>query len=479
MSLNILKRLQISIPKCLDPIYANDTISREIIDNTYDKLFAFKGTSCVKVLVEQWEKKTDTLYWFKLKENIYFHDGTLCNSISVKKSLTRMLNHSPKGNIIFDGIFKKEKIICLGKFEFVIELEKPTSHFENYLAIQEASIINPKIFSENEGQTLKCINGTGAFQLENINYEKREVSLRKFPKYWGENIFFDKILIKSESDYEKRKNLFLKEYDIMAVQASELPDIETYANIRCDSFFALDLILFTLNIKNNELRKAIKYSFNYDFFLEKYRRHLGIRIGSAIPKGVMFYEQNTDLYPFNLTEAKNIISHLEKDNITLKILTVKGMEDARKACELLVDGLVQIGIGSSIEEYEFSTYCEMFDNGLYDIAFLSYAPDIINVDNFLRDFYSSKGEVAASINFYDTEIEKLLNIAKNETNYSIKAQIIRKIINQAENSNPYVWLYQGKNLKIHKNNLTNITHNVLDGDYNFKSIYRRENMDEL
>ena len=38
---NTICRLQIDMPSSIDPVFAADTISREIIDNVYEKLFSF------------------------------------------------------------------------------------------------------------------------------------------------------------------------------------------------------------------------------------------------------------------------------------------------------------------------------------------------------------------------------------------------------------------------------------------------------
>lgn len=472
-------RLQIDMPSSIDPVFASDTICREIIDNVYEKLFNFIGNNCVPVLVEKWWVESEKIYYFVLKKNIYFHDGLECDSFAVKESLVRMLNQSNKARALFRDLLKHNKIICIDKYLLRIELEYSYLDLIYLLAIQESSIINPQLLKKSD-LLIKNASGTGPFIIMSIDNYKKEIILKRFEKYWGNKPDVNYIKIISESDYEKRKQLFLKIGDIMAVQASKIKEFKIDKNIRIDLFDALDMVLFLFNTKRkplsiNEFRLALLMSFDYTTFLKYGRMGMGTRINTAIPKGVYSHNSKIPYINYNIYKAKQIISDIYLPNSTnLKILSVLGMEDADIACNNLKRGLDILGIQSEIHRLPFTQFCIEFDLGNFDISFLSYAPDTNNPYSFAYDFYHKNGDIASVIGFSNNKINSLIDQVRFEKDSIKKYNIYAEIQSIAATENVYMWLYQGQNLKVYKKHLINVSHNILDGDYYFKDIIKLE-----
>lgn len=480
---NTICRLQIDMPSSIDPVFAADTISREIIDNVYEKLFSFIGDNCVPILVKKWWIKFDKIYFFELKRNIYFHDGLECDSYAVQKSLIRMLNESKKANELFNGLLNPNNIVCLNKYLFSIELDKNCLDLIYFLAIQESSIISPRLL-DNPTLLSETSSGTGPFKIKNIDTYNKEIILERFDNYWEKKAASNYIRIICESNYEKRKQLFLTTGDIMAVQASKSKDFEKYTDIEMKKFPALDMVLFVLNsnrtpLNINEFRKALILSFDYENFLEFGRKGMGERVNTAIPKGVYSHNSNIPLINYNIDEAKRIIKTINLVNIPkLKVLSVLGMEDADIACNILKNGFQLIGIDLEIIKLPFSQFCKEFDLGEFDLSFLSYAPDTNNPYSFTYDFYHKNGEIANVVGFNNSKINHLINKVRFEKDNPKKYNIYSKIQDIAYNEHLYLWLYQGQNLKVYKSNLSNVSHNILDGDYNFKNIIKLKNKKE-
>lgn len=60
-------RLQIENPKTLDPIYGLDTVSGDIINACYDRLFTFENNHCQPLLLEEYFNDGENIYC-KLKK---------------------------------------------------------------------------------------------------------------------------------------------------------------------------------------------------------------------------------------------------------------------------------------------------------------------------------------------------------------------------------------------------------------------------
>ena len=463
---NILKRIQLAMPgKNLDPVVASDTITREILDNVYEKLFQYEGLNLVPVLAEELWTEKKQIYRIKLHDNVYFHDGTILNSLVVRRNICRMLKKSKRAQIFLNGILNEEGIFCLEENILEFVLEKPTEVFTALLAMQEGAIVSTNLLDNGNELREKAI-GTGPFVLKSLDWENERIELLKNERYWGKTGNIQKVEIVVEKSYQKRKEMMEKgEADIVELQASKLRDFNSKNNIVFDVFPSLDIILFTFNcnrypMNNINLRKRIRNSFDCDLFLEKGRCNLGERIFAAVPNGV-------------LGHISSIAKEKEADSIpficdrTVKILTIEGLEDADIAVEMMGKCLENVGIKYDIVKLPFRQYSDEQDAGNYDISFLSWAPDVVSPLAYLNDFYHSRGEVSQIVGLKDVNLDRRIDEIRNKDTDVSEIEQIQRL---GEKHCPYLWLYQGKGLKVHSSRIYNVSHNVLDGDYSFKYI---------
>ena len=88
---------QIAEPKSLDPAAVTAVNDFRILMNVYDGLVRYKdGTLEVEpALAESWTISDDgTVYTFKLRDGVTFHDGTPFNAEAVKYNFDRMLDEN-------------------------------------------------------------------------------------------------------------------------------------------------------------------------------------------------------------------------------------------------------------------------------------------------------------------------------------------------------------------------------------------------
>lgn len=476
---NIIKRVQISMPgNTLDPLLMTETVGREIIDNVYEKLYQFEGSELVMGLADKVSIEDARVYRMQLKKNIVFHDGSLLNSQVVKESLVRMLNYSNRARALFNGIISEDTIICNSEDEIEFILKRPDPDFLTYFALQEASIISPALLKCPELMKKKAV-GTGPFILDEYNEQQQIITLRKHNIYWGGEVSIDKVEIIVESDNEKQKELFIKgDADILEVQTSQISDLSDVPNIVFNNFPSLDIVSFVFNLRNpkfmcHDLRKAIKYCFDYDRFLKNGRTGMGFRIASAVPKGLSAYSElvepyNTDidLAKYHYTRAKQSVD-IPKN---ISILNILGLEDAEIACRKLCEGLELLGIEATIERLPFDEFCEKQDGGDFEISFLSWAPDSVSSYGFIYDFYHSAGQIAQMLGLSDKCLDDRIVQAKEICDKSVRNKELINIQKYAESFDAYMWLCQEENLKVHRNTIKNVNHNILDGDYNYKYL---------
>ncbi len=90
----------------IDPHSTYSTIGSAICYGVYDMLIKYKGESTAEydpMLAESWEANPEnTVFTFKIKPNVLFHDGTACDATAVKASFTRFfdLGLGPSDNVL-------------------------------------------------------------------------------------------------------------------------------------------------------------------------------------------------------------------------------------------------------------------------------------------------------------------------------------------------------------------------------------------
>ena len=129
--------------------------------------------------------------------------------------------------------------------------------------------------------------------------------------------------------------------------------------------------------------------------------------------------------------------------------------------------LENVGIKYDIVKLPFRQYSDEQDAGNYDISFLSWAPDVVSPLAYLNDFYHSRGEVSQIVGLKDVNLDRRIDEIRNKDTDVSEIEQIQRL---GEKHCPYLWLYQGKGLKVHSSRIYNVSHNVLDGDYSFKYI---------
>lgn len=471
-----LVRIQLAMPgESLDPIVASDTITREILDNVYEKLFQYDGFELYSTLAQDYVIEDKKIYRMKIRDNVKFHDGTNLDSHIIKLNMERVLRKSARIKLFLGDILDASGIQCLSDRVIQFCLKKAYYDFIPILAIQEASIL-PMDMLDHPSKMNRVAIGTGPFRLESVNRRKAEVCLVRNEGYWGERPFLDKVKILVEKSYQRRKDMInSNEADIIEVQASKLDDLLKGGNVAFDIFPSLDIILFVFNcnkppMSDSKVRSAIKEAFDYEGFIKQGRKNLGSRIYAAVPAGLLGHIDNEFVSDEEMEENSVYIYRNYDIKEKVRILSVEGLEDAEIAVDMLGKTLEEMGIQYEVVTLPFDEYSDEQDRGEYDITYLSWAPDVVSPLAYLHDFYHSNGAVARMAGVDNEMSDKSIDSLRENGVDDGQQEKIVQVQKRAEKDNSYMWLYQGKGLKVHSRRIHGVKHNVLDGDYSFKNI---------
>ncbi|MGF7158771.1 peptide/nickel transport system substrate-binding protein [Rhodoligotrophos appendicifer] len=162
--------------KGTDPSLSGDIfLKMGIVETLVD---ADRDGNPTPALAESWERSEDATVWrFKLRPGVRFHDGSMLSADSVVKSLTvarskpGILDKAPITRIEADGD------------DVVIRLSKPFAPLLAFLAENRAQILSLGSFSATDEVT--SVIGTGAYRLTSLQAPQK-LTTEVFPDYWGD-----------------------------------------------------------------------------------------------------------------------------------------------------------------------------------------------------------------------------------------------------------------------------------------------------
>ena len=184
--LDVLKIGLAALPTQLDPDRSIGIASIKLFYNIFDTLlFTDKEGNITGQLADSWEWQDDTTLNVKIRENVTFQNGEVCDAEDVKFTFDRILSGYGDGTIavLYETLDSVEKIDDL---TVQFKLKKPDAAFEQRLgSIWGASIV-PKDYIEEIGdeafQTAPI--GTGPYKLTQCSPEK--YVLERYDGFWGD-----------------------------------------------------------------------------------------------------------------------------------------------------------------------------------------------------------------------------------------------------------------------------------------------------
>lgn len=174
-----------------DIYYANNGLA--IVLNTYEGLVQYKNNvgddEIAPRLAQSWTVSPDkTVYTFKLRDGVTFHDGTPFTSAAVKTSIARRLAVNGGAAYLVEGVASVDTPDALTA---VVTLKAPNVAFLDYLASPfGVKMVSPTGLAKQAGtdnaQTYLQSHdlGTGPYELTGAQVGSK-YTLTQYGKYWG------------------------------------------------------------------------------------------------------------------------------------------------------------------------------------------------------------------------------------------------------------------------------------------------------
>jgi len=551
---------QIGGPETLDPHWAYDTGSGEIIYQTYDNLINYKGESTEEFVpmistevpsVDNGLMKDDGFtYIFPIRKDVKFHNGDILTPEDVEYSFERAMIFDRSGgpvwmliepllgaygiedvvvealgvenysDLFVDGdprgelksehkaamteIFteKIDKAVEVDGDNVIFHLAQAYGPFLNILSHcgNWSAIINKKWAieqgawdgkadtwwnyhdPENEKDPLYAVeNGSGPFVLKKWVPEEI-ILLERFDDYWQGPAKIKNVQVKYVSEYTTRKLMLQTgDADIAYIPVQYLSEVEKIEGVEVIKNLptisnVVSMFPWTINAEGNSyigsgkldgegippdffsdihVRKGFSYLFPYDIFITKVAKGMAIRNPGPIPKGVIGFTDDPELYyEFSLLKAKEEFKlawdgELWEKGCKFNIFYNEG-NDVRKAASDMLSQYAKMLNPKFVltpVAVQWSSYLKAFLTEKLPIFTIGWLADYPDPHNWAPVYMGSNGDYAgffgeAYREFARENVDPLLKQGLKETDKVKRAEIYKELTKIAHDQAISIYAYQ-------------------------------------
>ncbi|MBY6057537.1 ABC transporter substrate-binding protein [Leisingera daeponensis] len=355
-------------PPHLDPTSAAaQAIDSVVYSNVFEGLTRFMGDgSVVPGLAESWEISEDgTVYTFKLREGVTFHDGSAMDAEDVKFSLDRARAEDSTNaqKALFEGI---TAVDAVDPQTVRITLEAPDGSLLFNLAWGDAVIVAPESIDNIKTNPV----GTGAYIFQEWVQGDR-ITLARNPDYWGEQPALASATFKFISDPTAAFAAMMAE-DIDAFD--NFPAPENLPQFDADPRFQVlvgstegETILSTNNkqppFDDIRVRQAVAHAIDRQAIIDGAMFGYGTPIGTHFAPHHPAYKDLTGMSAHDPEQARALLAEAGFPDGFETTLHLPPPSYARRGGEIVAAQLAATGIKAEIINVEWAQWLESVFRG--------------------------------------------------------------------------------------------------------------------
>ena len=465
-------------PQTVDPHAANLLVSARLTQQIYDTLvFRDKSWKPTAWLAESWTQVTPTVWHFKLRDGVKFHDGTPLTADDVVFSVGRALSPTSQMRTAIEGVTGARAVDSL---TVELTLREPNlamlQHLTQFRIMSRAWAVKhraekPQDYKNKEDTyAARHANGSGPFILKEFTPDVRVVLVRN-PHWWGhkaglfESNLDEVVMLPIASNATRLAALLSGEVDLVVD-----PPNQDVARLRTDpalrivegpemrvQYVAFDLhrdeLIYGSEKKRNpfkdaRVRLAVAHGIDADAIRQKVMRGLSKPIGSIIPSLIAGYHPDGDkLVPYDRERAKKLLAEAGYPNGFEVTLDCGNNAPAADICQAISAMLSQVGIRvrpNIMTQTTFFPKIEKYDTSFYLLSWGGgVTSDALYTLNALLHSVGAKGEGDFNMGRWSNpEMDRLIGEIKVQVDPAKRSEAIRKALVLANAERPVVPIHQ-------------------------------------
>jgi peptide/nickel transport system substrate-binding protein len=460
----------------LDPHGQNNSPTHNFNGHIYEGLF-FRGQDgkLSPLLSVSWKMTADPSVWeFKLRPNVKFHDGSPLTADDVVYSLerSRLPTSDIKGNLAsVETITKVDdltvQIKTKGANPILPEL-LVTQFIMSKAWCEKNNAGKPQDYkNKEENYAVLHANGTGPFELVSREIDVKTV-LKRNDNYWGKTEWptpiTEIIFTPIKSDATRIAALLSGEIDFVHdVPVQDIERLKNTPNIRVTTGAENRGIFLGFNVGAPELkssdvrgknpfadkvvRKAMNLAVNRDAIQRVVMRGQSVSAGMVISQFVNGWSKELDAYPkADPAEAKKMLVDAGYPNgfsVTLHCPNDRYIND-EAVCQAVVGQLAQIGVRVSLVAQSQSLHFPLLLKRETDFYMLGWGPVSYDSENPFAWLYHTQTDKLGGYNatrYSNAEVDRLTESLSSEPDIAKRNATIRTLWEMLKEEAVYIPLH--------------------------------------
>lgn len=423
----------LSSPASLDPATTVDGHSLMVETQLFSMLVDSSGGNSAEIkpdIAESWEISEDGLtYTFKLREDVYFHNGKQLTADDVVYTFERVMTE-PYTSYYAVSI---KSVEATDEHTFVAHLNYPFADFLTMIGGIYFGICCEEAITAGDDFMYKPV-GTGPYKLEGDYVPGQAFKFVYNDKYYGAEPDIKEINFKIQPDTNTAV-ISLQNGEVDFIPALTVNDIET---IESDEDLALyQAPSYTIHYvcfnKNNapwnikEVRQAVNYAINKQDLLDGALNGIGAIANAPLNSLHLGYNENIPFNEYDVEAAKAKLAEAGyPDGFSCSLMVNSNNAISMKVAQIMQNQLAQIGIEVSVEQLEKATWSDNLNKSNFEIALgtLNWA----DTNNMVTYLYHTDGgfnyDRVYSNPVMDEMIEKASQILDTEERVKLYNQIV-------------------------------------------------------
>ncbi len=407
------------------------------------------------LLVESYENISDTVWEFKLRQGVKYHNGETMTVEDVKASLD-YAKTCPEISLYNDCI---ESVEIVDEQTFRITTPGPSAVLLNHLGHHGNAIV-PKALLDAGHDFATDPVGSGPYKL--VEWKRGDsVEFEAFEDYFLGEAPIKHMTWKIIPEGSSRTiALEAGEIDfIVEVEAMDYDRLSANDDVAIYEYSATEHNWMMLNnekpgLDNVNVRKAIDCAVDKEAIVTVALNGMGEAIYSHAPNNLPgASEENVNSH--DPEKAKEYMAASGVDPASVQLAIICSNDTKKRAAEVIQANLKEIGVNAQIESMDLATYLSATDQGNYTASIGGFTAN--NPMSYCRSVYhSSSINASNTTRLNHAEVDELIDRALVTLDDAARKEIIEELSNKLNEICPQAPLYQPLTVRAHRKGLEGV-----------------------
>jgi peptide/nickel transport system substrate-binding protein len=431
----------------LDPHVTTSGASKGMMWAIYDKLLE-RGPDMKLIpwLATSWRVLNDTTWEFRLRDNVYFHNGEKFGAEHVRDTITRFKNPSLR-NVYAGQLRPVRDVEIVNPLTVRIHTDGPFALLAEVLSLYNE--ILPKAITSGQVDPTKQAIGTGPYKFtEWVPNQRMVMDFAERPHFSGQPKV--RRLVWRPVPEAATRLVELKTgaaHLITPVDPIQIPELEATKNAEVVTFRQLSSQIVVLNslkvraFQDVRVRQAMNYATDVDSVIRSVMRGAAYRLASAFGPGIPGYDEGLRPYTYDVDRARQLLGEAGfRDGFEVTLVTPEGRYlNDRLASEAIAGMWSRVGVRTRVQVMDWSPFVQGVLGKTHDAFFFQQVGVLLDATTSIN--FDSERKGAAWQGYHNEEANRLSQDAVKTLDANRRNDMYKRLNQIVYREAPWVFLW--------------------------------------